>query len=298
VGYEAGLISQDLFTMLVVMALVTTMMTGPLLRRTYPDRRVARDIAEAERARLGGDAAAYRVLVVAEPDRDNTGLLDVALALADSQRPAEIVVASLPRQQTSRLDVGSGLSDELAAIASSMERLEALVRRGAEHDIPVRISSHLSADPTADVVTIIEAIVPQIVIVAGTDENARSLPDVVEIQLVTVARGDLPMDQSDGFTVTWSQGESHDLSVAFACRLGAFTNVPVHIESAPGASERRFAGMRKSLSTRGVELSDTRSELSLRVGGQAPADIVVRAERDAVPVEWSTVDLGAARQPS
>ena len=69
VGCALGIIGQNLFTLLVVMAIVTTMMTGPLLRRAYPDKRIARDIADAERAALGGEAAAYRALVIADPTR-------------------------------------------------------------------------------------------------------------------------------------------------------------------------------------------------------------------------------------
>ena len=51
-----------MFTALVLMAIITTVMTSPLLNRIYPDRMVEHDIAEAERAALG-DAIAFRVLV-------------------------------------------------------------------------------------------------------------------------------------------------------------------------------------------------------------------------------------------
>ncbi len=53
VGLQLELLSRDLFTMMVIMALVTTVMTGPLLHFAYPARRINRDIAEAERAALG-----------------------------------------------------------------------------------------------------------------------------------------------------------------------------------------------------------------------------------------------------
>ena len=36
VGYDLGFIPQSMFTMLVVMAVVTTIMTGPLLRILLP----------------------------------------------------------------------------------------------------------------------------------------------------------------------------------------------------------------------------------------------------------------------
>jgi hypothetical protein len=210
-----------------------------------------------------------------------------------------VVVASLARQRTSRLDVGSGLTDELAAIATSMEQLQALVRRGDEISIPVRISSHLSADPLADLATLLEAVTPQAVVVAASDEVALALADIVDVALLTVARPDDALDQADGFSVTWSPGEDHDLAVAVACRAAAFTGLPVHVEAAPGASERRFSGLVRGLSERGVALAEMRPDGAVRIGGHAPADIVVRAERDAVPIDWDSVDLGAAaaRQP-
>jgi hypothetical protein len=296
VGLELGLLSQELFTMLVVMALVTTMMTGPLLRRTYPDRRVARDIAEAERANLGGEAAAYRVLVVADPDQSNIGQFDVALALVDSERPAEIVVASLPKQKARRLDVGSGLSDELAAIASSMERLELLVRRGAEHDIPVKISSHLSADPASDVLELARAISPRVVVLGGADDATQRLLAELEVQVVSVAHGDLLLSQSEGFSVAWEEGDADDAAVALGCRLSAFTGTPLHLEAGSGASGRRFAALTKALAVREVDLVDTAPMFAIRVGRLGSAgDITTRPERDPLPVEWATVNLGTPR---
>ena len=62
VGLQLGVLDDRLFTLMVLMAIITTVMTEPLLRRVYPDRIVARDIAEAERAELGA-ADSFGVLV-------------------------------------------------------------------------------------------------------------------------------------------------------------------------------------------------------------------------------------------
>lgn len=48
VGFTAGVLDRKLFALMVVMAVVTTVMTEPLLRVIYPDRLVARDVARAE----------------------------------------------------------------------------------------------------------------------------------------------------------------------------------------------------------------------------------------------------------
>lgn len=48
-GKQLGVLDGELFTMMVLMALITTAMTGPLLKLVYSDRVMHRDIAEAER---------------------------------------------------------------------------------------------------------------------------------------------------------------------------------------------------------------------------------------------------------
>ena len=53
VGLQLHILDQSLYSLMIVMAVVTTMMAGPLLHRIYPDRFVARDIAEADGAALG-----------------------------------------------------------------------------------------------------------------------------------------------------------------------------------------------------------------------------------------------------
>src|SRR5690606_3847019 len=127
--------SGELFTMMVVMALVTTVMTGPLLSRAYPKRRVARDIAEAERAALGEEAV-DRILVLARDGEDNRVLVDLAAgALASGALggagASEIVIADITPQGRA-LEVGSGMSLDLAEMAESMERQQVLVRHGEQ----------------------------------------------------------------------------------------------------------------------------------------------------------------------
>jgi Kef-type K+ transport system membrane component KefB len=51
VGLQLGLLDQKLYSLMVVMAVVTTAMTGVLLRLVYPPERVRQDIAERDAAR-------------------------------------------------------------------------------------------------------------------------------------------------------------------------------------------------------------------------------------------------------
>ena len=47
IGYQLGVISPALFAMMVMMALVTTLMTTPILEWLYPERELRRDTADA-----------------------------------------------------------------------------------------------------------------------------------------------------------------------------------------------------------------------------------------------------------
>jgi hypothetical protein len=47
IGLRQHLLEPELYALLIVMALVTTAMTGPLLNRAYPRDRLAEDVAAA-----------------------------------------------------------------------------------------------------------------------------------------------------------------------------------------------------------------------------------------------------------
>lgn len=93
IGLSLGVISPLLFTMLVIMALVTTFMTSPLLEWTYPKRLIKLDVVEAEpeAEALEPTAATYRILVpVANPETQKE-LMQLALAIAGNQLQSAVV---------------------------------------------------------------------------------------------------------------------------------------------------------------------------------------------------------------
>ena len=291
VGQQLGLIGQELFSMLVVMAVVTTIMTGPLLNWAYPKRRIVRDIAEAERAALG-DAATDRVLVVAASERSSAALVDVAVGLLHHSPNAEVVVAALEPQRTRKLEMGSGLTDELAEMAASMERLEVLVRRGELAGVPVSIIANPSADVAADVMALRDALSPQYVVVWADDEIGRSVVDAAGCPAIVVAAHLDEVAGGSPVEITWSAGPDGEAAVALGCRLAASLGSAVHLLE--GAGGRRFSNLRTALAERGVRLEDPADGLLPVTMGAlgAPADLQVRAEPDASPVDWTQADLG------
>jgi Kef-type K+ transport system membrane component KefB/nucleotide-binding universal stress UspA family protein len=91
IGLELGVISPLIFTMLVIMALVTTFMTSPLLEWTYPKKLIRLDMVEPElEAETGIDISAggetsphpFRILVPVANPSTQKGLVQLAVALA------------------------------------------------------------------------------------------------------------------------------------------------------------------------------------------------------------------------
>lgn len=93
IGLSLGVISPLLFTMLVIMALVTTFMTSPLLEWTYPKRLIKLDLVEPEPEDLLSKetAATYRILVPVANPSTQKGLMQLAVAIAGDKLQKSVV---------------------------------------------------------------------------------------------------------------------------------------------------------------------------------------------------------------
>jgi Kef-type K+ transport system membrane component KefB len=296
VGLEKGLLSQELFTMMVVMALVTTVMTGPLLGFVYPQRRVARDIAEAERAALGEEAV-DRILVLARDGQDNRLPVELAVAALAGARPAEIVLADLTPQGRP-LEVGSGLSLDLAEMAASMERQQVLVHRGEELGVPVRVIAHPSADVEQDLVELIGALAPQGLVAWSDDPSLAAVVAANESPVVVVASGTPTPDPAAPVVVDWTPGSNGEAAVVHGARLTLARGTTLALR---GDGGRRQAAAQAALEARGVRFADGAADtgplaaVPVVVGAldASTAAVRVRAELDAAPVDFAAVPLAA-----
>jgi len=152
IGLDLGVISTALFSMLVIMALFTTIMATPLLQWIYPAEAMARDLVESlEVAGPGGAAAraaGERVLVCLSHAGAAPGLVEVAAGLAGGERPARLYALHLA-PTGDRPSVHLGEPDEavpaalLAACASAEERA-----------VELKTLSFVSPDPADDIVRV------------------------------------------------------------------------------------------------------------------------------------------------
>ena len=94
IGLSLGVISPLLFTMLVIMALVTTVMTSPLLEWTYPKKLIKLDVVGSEpnvESGVEADQPTYRILVPVANPSTQKGLLQLAVAIAGTRLQKSVV---------------------------------------------------------------------------------------------------------------------------------------------------------------------------------------------------------------
>lgn len=256
VGLQLNVLDDPLYSLMVVMALVTTAMTGPVLRVIYPPRLVNRDIADAERAGLATDNA-YRVLVVVESDAD-TALVDVAIDLAAARRPARVILSRLiTHDPADRLEVGTGLGMELLVMTRSMSELHALAARGAGRRVEVSVYSQFSADPAADLTRHIFNADPDLVVLpAGVELTADDM-----LPRTVVQRTPAPVG-APTIAVYQHAGAGGAAALQVATQLAATRGVPLVVAGGQG---RRDRGILAELTRHGITVS----------AGDVPADALL-----------------------
>ncbi|MDQ6947101.1 MAG: cation:proton antiporter, partial [Actinomycetota bacterium] len=185
VGREFGVLDTRLFTMLVVMAVLTTIMTEPLLRLVYPEKALNYDIAEAEKAALG-EMDAYRVLALVGLDGDDDELVDTAADLIGDEDPSELVLTSFS-QMRKGLEVGIGLAQELGQMASVFDRLKSLARRAEQRHVRSAVRGQFSDDIGGDLIAQATTVEADLVLVPVPADDGEGLAG----QLLQSAPGEL-----------------------------------------------------------------------------------------------------------
>ncbi|WP_329423967.1 cation:proton antiporter [Streptosporangium sp. NBC_01495] len=326
VGLQKGVLDDELYSLMVVMALVTTAMTGPLVRRLYPDRRVARDIADAERAALGVTAAHRVLVIVPEPPAEQAPLVGLATTLAlsaPSASPAspasssEVVLGHLRPYPAGRLEVGSGLSSELAELAETLHELETLAATVRERGSESRVVSRFSADVAGELPGLASGARPDLLVLPAGVPGYAGVRDGATCRVVTVAvpspvSESVPIPESPSVSpsvfgqagsgsepgpVAVHHGSGGDAAAHVALTLATLWGRPLVVTGG-----NRASALAQRLARLGVEAtSGPVPEGALVVAADtanAPegAHLLVRAEQDPDPVDW-TEAVSALRAP-
>jgi len=274
VGLQLHILDQSLYSLMIVMAIVTTMMAGPLLRLIYPDRFVARDIAQADRAALG-TAVEHRILVLIETPESAAPLADIGAALAASREHSQLILCHLvAREHDTRSDVATGLGGELRETSRAAGNLQALADRASARGVSAVLRSRFSQDITAELPGYVAAAEPDTIVLGPGSAFRETLAAGGAVQLVTVARS-LP-EAPTAVAALWTRGEGGAAAVLVAAQLAVGDRRKLVISPAGG----RRAGLAAGLTREGIAASDgppPSGAIVVAADGSADAHLVVRA---------------------
>ncbi len=147
IGFDLGVISPTVFSMMVLMALFTTFISTPLVAKIYPTEIMARDLID-EPAPAAGKVE-MGVLVCVADDRAGPGLVGLAGALVGKDG-GQIHALHL----TGPSDRGSDRMED--SIPPSQGPLGPLLERAAQLALPVKPLSYVSTDPGEDICRVAE----------------------------------------------------------------------------------------------------------------------------------------------
>jgi len=303
VGLQLHILDKALYSLMVVMAVVTTAMAGPLLRVIYPEQIMQRDIAEADRAMLT-DGAAHRVVVVIDDPETAGPLVDVAVRVAASRPRSEVVLSHLvPHRQAGRLEVGAGVGGELLVMTQTMRKLHDLSVRAAERAVICVVQARFSDDVTEELPGFVAAAQPQtIVLGVASGQAAAGRKTLIDrlgsggtVQIVLVVR---PLPPSPSAIVAhWVRGRDADAAV----QVGAQLAVPDGLDLVLTPADRSTNSRAADLTRRGLAATAGTAPRGAIV--VAPASAVALPQADAITwldaaLDWPGHDGGAARDDS
>jgi len=267
VGLQLHILNKSLYSLMVVMALVTTAMSGPLLKAIYPDRVMEHDIAAADRAQFAGGPSC-RILVLVDQPETAGPLLDIGADLAATRPGGELALAHLMSlNPESRLEVGTGFGAELAQMTVVMGQLHDLAERASARGAPALVFSRFSDDVPGELPGYVAAAEPDTVVFRSGGVAAEALRADETIRLVT-ARTSCPQ-QPSAVAVHSGHGPHAVAALDVSARLAAARQLELVLVGADG---RRVRAAVAELSRKGISASSGPPPAgSLRIAGEDDA---------------------------
>ncbi|MGY1787796.1 cation:proton antiporter [Geodermatophilus sp. SYSU D00698] len=290
IGVQQGVLDGEMFTLMVIMALVTTGMATPLLNLVYPRRILDRDIAAAERAEMGLTEAYTVVVVVDEPDRD-AALVELACDLVGRESPAQVVLTRVVRRSRPRPEVSSGLGADLELMATVADELRSLARLVEARGLKASVASRFSEDPWAEVADLAGSTAADVVLVRsgwGIVEGALTAgtpwPPSLRGSVVTVSGelGEAGLQPGGPVAVLQDGDASGRAALRLAAHAAVGRRVPLQLRPAEGRRGVR-RNVADSLRRAGVQVAaetETLPALLLAPAGAGP----VPAADDLTPI--------------
>ena len=283
IGREVGVLNDAMFTIMVCMAVITTIMTEPLLRILYPDELVAREIAEAER--IGSaEAEAFRVLVGTPEGDPGPTLAGLAAELTGGETSREVALVQFGMPDDTH-EVGGGIE----AMATSLDALHHLETAVEASGVPVFARSRVADDPGLLLGQLADESVADTILVP--EDPSYSPPGGTQAPAAPIARLSLNGATSTaGEVVVVLHGGGDDIhALDLGLRLASSRGQALHVTGSPG---RRVSSSLDRLRSEGVVVDSPADGVGLEVhAGQ----VAPRAATTPTLGVWSGRDNGVDR---
>jgi Kef-type K+ transport system membrane component KefB len=269
VGLQLHILTKPLYALMVVMALVTTAMSGPMLKAIYPDRIMQRDLAAADRAQLAGGPA-YRIVVLIDHPETAGPLVDIGADLTATRPGSELALVYLVSLRADkRLEVGAGLGGELLQMTLVMGQLHELTERAARRGAPATVFYRFSDDVAGELSAYVTAAEPDTIVLdvghdSYEDQAYAAIRADGRTRLVTVS-GPVP-DAPSAVAVYSGHGGDASAARSVATQLAAARHLPLVLAGADGRRSRSGVA---ELTQQGIQArSGPPPEGALLVGSQ------------------------------
>lgn len=228
-GKQLGVLSDELFAMMVIMALVTTVLTEPLLRLVYPDSVISKDIAAAERRALAAGTATRIMLVLDDLSGSVDDVRRRHSRLLTLGADADVVLVGLLRitPGSQRLEVGVPLVPDFAEMASAVEKLRALGRT-LPQSATVSELCRFTADPALDLAELAENAAADVVVLASA---WRDLASSVTSAPTVVVDEDVPDRHPDRLTCVAAESRHGRAAILVSAGLALSERRGLRIET-------------------------------------------------------------------
>jgi Kef-type K+ transport system membrane component KefB len=275
VGLQLHILDRSLYSLMVVMALVTTAMSGPLLKLIYPDRIMQRDLAAADKVQFAGRPG-YRTLVLVDHPETAGPLVDIGADLAATRPGSELVLAHLVSFRAGhRLEVGAGLGGELTHMTVVMGQLHKLAEQAVARGARALVFSRFSDDVLGEQSAYVAAAEPDAVVLdsghqAREDDVYEAIRADGRTRLV-IARMPGP-DEPSAVAVYLGHGADAAVAMDVAARLAVARQLSLVLG---GSDSRQGRSGAAELARQGIPASiGPPPERSLLVASEGAASAV------------------------
>lgn len=255
---EKGVISDALFAMLVIMAIVTTLMAGPLLRLLDPRNElgapVEEELVEARAASLAEFPAITvpeeSILLAPQGEKALDQLRALAEPLARSDPPRELIVARLVRPPHGGW-VRGALQTENQLLRTATAETGRVRRELMESGIAARAVAFVSTDTGEDLVRLSKSGEIALLLMDGrrpllgegvprgeVGEVLREAPCDVGVLVATDDQTVLPT-ADDGVVVPFGGAEHDWAALEIGAWISSATGAPLRLLGAAGQTEER-----------------------------------------------------------